>query len=171
MNQLVKAGVIDDVFSLCFGMVEGDGALLLGDMQLPGGIQLQYTPLLRSATHPFYYNVRMLSLAVDGQLLPVPQVHSWAGGAGASCAERAGAAKCLQTPLELGGSLPLLVNVDQTTTHLPPFLPIWPRQALFDQGYGTVLDSGTTFTYMPTPVFQAFSSGEEQGFGGMLSSA
>jgi hypothetical protein len=31
MNQLVKAGVVDDVFSLCFGMVEGDGALLLGD--------------------------------------------------------------------------------------------------------------------------------------------
>jgi hypothetical protein len=31
VNQLVKAGVIDDVFSLCFGMVEGDGALLLGD--------------------------------------------------------------------------------------------------------------------------------------------
>ncbi len=31
VNQLVKAGVIDDMFSLCFGMVEGDGALLLGD--------------------------------------------------------------------------------------------------------------------------------------------
>ena len=31
VNQLVKGGVIDDVFSLCFGMVEGDGALLLGD--------------------------------------------------------------------------------------------------------------------------------------------
>ena len=31
VNQLVKAGIIDDVFSLCFGMVEGHGALLLGD--------------------------------------------------------------------------------------------------------------------------------------------
>ncbi|KAL4433645.1 hypothetical protein ABPG75_000086 [Micractinium tetrahymenae] len=101
VNQLVKAGVIDDVFSLCFGMVEGDGALLLGDAEVPGSIALQYTPLVPSATHPFYYNVKMLSLAVDGQLLPV-------------------------------------------------------SQSLFDQGYGTVLDSGTTFTYMPTPVFQAF---------------
>lgn len=78
MNQLVKAGVIDDVFSLCFGMVEGDGALLLGEAPLPGTIELAYTPLLHSTSHPFYYNVRMLSLAVDGQLLPVPQVR--AGG-------------------------------------------------------------------------------------------
>lgn len=106
VNQLVKAGVIDDVFSLCFGMVEGDGALLLGDADVPGSIALQYTPLVPSATHPFYYNVKMLSLAVDGQLLPV-------------------------------------------------------SQSLFDQGYGTVLDSGTTFTYMPTPVFRAFASAVE----------
>lgn len=77
VNQLVKAGVIDDVFSLCFGMVEGDGALLLGDAEVPGSIALQYTPLLSSASHPFYYNVKMLSLAVDGQLLPVPQVGCW----------------------------------------------------------------------------------------------
>ncbi|PSC67812.1 acid protease [Micractinium conductrix] len=106
VNQLVKAGIIDDVFSLCFGMVEGHGALLLGDADVPGFIPLQYTPLISSASHPFYYNVKMLSLAVDGQLLPV-------------------------------------------------------SQSLFDQGYGTVLDSGTTFTYMPTPVFQAFANAVE----------
>ncbi|KAL4450641.1 hypothetical protein ABPG77_000997 [Micractinium sp. CCAP 211/92] len=106
VNQLVKAGVIDDMFSLCFGMVEGDGALLLGDAEVPGSIALQFTPLVPSATHPFYYNVKMLSLAVNGQLLPV-------------------------------------------------------SQSLFDQGYGTVLDSGTTFTYMPTPVFRAFASAVE----------
>lgn len=35
---------------------------------------LQYTPLLTSPSHPFYYNVRMLSLSVDGQLLPTAQV-------------------------------------------------------------------------------------------------
>lgn len=106
VNQLVKAGVIDDVFSLCFGMVEGDGALLLGDAVVPGSIALQYTPLLTSTSHPFYYNVKMLSLAVDGRLLPV-------------------------------------------------------AQSLFDQGYGTVLDSGTTFTYMPSPVFKAFAAAVE----------
>lgn len=81
MNQLVKAGVIDDVFSLCFGMVEGDGVLLLGDAEVPGTIPLQYTPLLSSASHPFYYNVKLLSIAIDGQLLPAPQV---GGGAGAN---------------------------------------------------------------------------------------
>ncbi len=74
VNQLVKAGVIDDVFSLCFGMVEGDGVLLLGDAEVPGTIPLQYTPLLSSTSHPFYYNVKLLSIAIDGQLLAVPQV-------------------------------------------------------------------------------------------------
>lgn len=42
--------------------------------EVPGSIALQYTPLVPSVTHPFYYNVKMLSLAVDGQLLPVSQV-------------------------------------------------------------------------------------------------
>ena len=42
--------------------------------EVPGTIQLQYTPLLTNPSHPFYYNVKMLSLAVDGQLLPVSQV-------------------------------------------------------------------------------------------------
>jgi hypothetical protein len=40
---------------------------------VPGSIALQYTPLLTSTSHPFYYNVKMLSLAVDGRLLPVSQ--------------------------------------------------------------------------------------------------
>ena len=32
--QLAGRGVIDDVFALCFGSVEGDGALMLGDVSL-----------------------------------------------------------------------------------------------------------------------------------------
>jgi hypothetical protein len=35
--QLTEAGVIEDVFSLCFGGVSGGGALLLGDVPLPSG--------------------------------------------------------------------------------------------------------------------------------------
>ena len=31
------------MFSLCFGSVEGDGVLMLGDVELPAGIELQYT--------------------------------------------------------------------------------------------------------------------------------
>ena len=85
VNQLVKAGVIDDVFSICFGMVEGDGALLLGAAEVPGEFMLQYTPLLTSATHPFYYNVKMLSLAVDGQLLAVSQVRVCCGESECEC--------------------------------------------------------------------------------------
>lgn len=29
-------------------------------------------------------------------------------------------------------------------------------QAMFQKGYGTVMDSGTTFTYLPTAAFDAF---------------
>lgn len=29
-------------------------------------------------------------------------------------------------------------------------------QKVFEEGYGTVLDSGTTFTYLPSEVFRAF---------------
>jgi hypothetical protein len=35
--QLTEAGVIEDVFSLCFGGVSGGGALLMGDVPLPSG--------------------------------------------------------------------------------------------------------------------------------------
>ena len=35
--QLTEAGVIEDVFSLCFGGVSGGGALLMGDVPLPPG--------------------------------------------------------------------------------------------------------------------------------------
>ena len=40
--------MIEDVFALCFGSVEGDGALVLGAAALPPGVTLLYTPLLRS---------------------------------------------------------------------------------------------------------------------------
>jgi hypothetical protein len=35
--QLTEAGIIEDVFSLCFGGVSGGGALLMGDVPLPPG--------------------------------------------------------------------------------------------------------------------------------------
>ncbi len=40
--------MIEDVFALCFGSVEGDGALVLGAAALPPGVTLLYTPLVRS---------------------------------------------------------------------------------------------------------------------------
>ena len=40
--------MIEDMFALCFGSVEGDGALVLGAAALPPGVTLLYTPLLRS---------------------------------------------------------------------------------------------------------------------------
>jgi hypothetical protein len=73
--QLAGRGVIDDVFALCFGSVEGDGALMLGDVALAdASVWLQYTPLLSSLAHPHYYSVRLESLWVGDAQLPVPQV-------------------------------------------------------------------------------------------------
>ncbi|KXZ54970.1 hypothetical protein GPECTOR_3g137 [Gonium pectorale] len=99
-SQLVERGVIEDVFSLCFGYPK-DGILLLGDVAMPEGTQTLYTPLV-SSLHMHYYNVKMEGITVDGQKLPL----------------------------------------DAT---------------MFDRGYGVVLDSGTTFTYLPTSAFKAMA--------------
>lgn len=64
--------MIDDVFALCFGSVEGDGALMLGEV--PHNVELQYTELLMSPQHPHYYLVRLDAVAVGGEDLIVPSV-------------------------------------------------------------------------------------------------
>ncbi|GIL60482.1 hypothetical protein Vafri_15027 [Volvox africanus] len=100
-SQLVARGVIDDVFSLCFGYPK-DGILLLGDVKMPARAKTVYTPLV-SNLHLHYYNIKMEGISVNGETLP----------------------------LDTG---------------------------MFDHGYGVVLDSGTTFTYLPTEAFRAMSS-------------
>ena len=73
--QLAGRGVIDNVFSLCFGSVEGDGALMLGDVDLSEqDIELRYTALLSSAAHPHYYSVELESLWGGDVQLPVRPV-------------------------------------------------------------------------------------------------
>lgn len=39
-------------------------------------------------------------------------------------------------------------------------------QADFSKGYGSVLDSGTTFTYLPTSAFKAFYAALQQAVQG-----
>lgn len=96
-NQLAASGVIDPVFSLCFGFPSG-GGMFLGDVDLPPEIDLRYTPLVDTGYH--YYNLRLDGIQIAGQPIDVnPQVYT--------------------------------------------------------EGYGTVMDSGTTFTYLPTPAYQA----------------
>lgn len=73
--QLAGRGVIDNVFSLCFGSVEGDGALMLGDVDLSEqDIELRYTVLLSSAAHPHYYSIKLESLWVGNVELAVRPV-------------------------------------------------------------------------------------------------
>ena len=38
-----------------------------------------------------------------------------------------------------------------------PLPPVHPTQSTFAVGYGTVFDSGTTFTYLPSAAFRAVS--------------
>ena len=76
VNQLAGADVIDDVFSLCFGSVAGEGALSLGDAPVPPGVTLAYTPLTHHPAHPFYYNVRLLGVSVGGDRLDVAEVRA-----------------------------------------------------------------------------------------------
>eukprot|EP00850_Spirogloea_muscicola_P024088 SM000437S15697 [mRNA] locus=s437:1942:5633:- [translate_table: standard] len=99
IDQIVAAGLIDDVFSLCYGgMAYDGGTMILGssEMQPPDMI---YTEL--EAGRSQYYNVKVEELRVDGE------------------------------------ALELSANV-------------------FDRGYGAVLDSGTTFMYLPKEAFNAF---------------
>ena len=79
--QLAGRGVIDDVFALCFGSVEGDGALMLGDVEAVGlggdaPVDLAFTALLSSLAHPHYYSVRLESLWVGDRQLPVRPVRA-----------------------------------------------------------------------------------------------
>ena len=67
--------MIEDVFSLCFGSVEGDGALLLGEVDLSTyNVELEYTPLLTSIAYPHYYSVQLLGIQVGNTKLNVPVV-------------------------------------------------------------------------------------------------
>eukprot|EP00884_Botryococcus_braunii_P019358 jgi/Botrbrau1/6105/Bobra.331_2s0002.1 len=103
INQLASRGVISDMFSLCFGSVEGDGAFMVGDVDLsPYNVDLQYTPMIDSPGHPHYLAVGLEAIAVANKTLRI-------------------------------------------------------SPTLFQQGFGTVLDSGTTFTYLPTAVFKVFT--------------
>ena len=74
--QLASNGSIDDVFALCFGSVEGEGALMLGDADVAGrfNVDLQYTPLLANPAHPHYYSVALEALVVGGEKLDVRPV-------------------------------------------------------------------------------------------------
>ena len=73
--QLAGRGVVADMFSLCFGGVEGDGALMLGDVDpTVYGISLAYTALVPSPDHPHYYCLQLQGVGVDGTVLPVPAV-------------------------------------------------------------------------------------------------
>mmetsp|Transcript_2166 Transcript_2166/g.6412 ORF Transcript_2166/g.6412 Transcript_2166/m.6412 type:complete len:472 (-) Transcript_2166:868-2283(-) len=102
--QMAKSGAIDSMFSLCFGDMRGEGALMIGNVPLPHELRLHYVPLISNRRHPHYYNINMHGVSLDDSRLNI------AAGE-------------------------------------------WTK------GYGSVLDSGTTFTYLTRAAFDAFKSG------------
>lgn len=102
IQQLVNRNIIENQFSLCFGLVEGDGALILGHSPALENVNLGYTPMVESPTNENYYTLDMKGIHVNG----------------------------VELELEV---------------------------STFTTGYSTVLDSGTTFSYLPTDAFRAFA--------------
>ena len=62
------------MFSLCFGSIEGDGALLLGNVLVPPYTQqLRYTPMVQEPSNQFYMTA-LEQMAVGNTTLPFDQV-------------------------------------------------------------------------------------------------
>eukprot|EP00191_Tetraselmis_sp_GSL018_P003793 CAMPEP_0177598816 /NCGR_PEP_ID=MMETSP0419_2-20121207/12605_1 /TAXON_ID=582737 /ORGANISM="Tetraselmis sp., Strain GSL018" /LENGTH=521 /DNA_ID=CAMNT_0019091395 /DNA_START=616 /DNA_END=2181 /DNA_ORIENTATION=+ len=101
--QLAKSGAIEPMFSLCFGDVYGEGALLLGDVAIPPEMRMRHVPLVSNPRHPHYYNINLHGMSLGDERLNSP-ASAW-------------------------------VN-----------------------GYGVVVDSGTTFTYIPSQAYNSFRS-------------
>ena len=71
--QLAGSGVTEDMFSLCFGSIEGDGALLLGNVLVPPYTQqLRYTPMVQDPSNQFYMTA-LEQVAVGNTTLPFDQ--------------------------------------------------------------------------------------------------
>lgn len=102
IQQLVKKEIIENQFSLCFGLVEGEGALILGQSPALMNVSLGYTQMADSPTNENYYTLDMKAIYVNEVQL----------------------------------------SLDPST---------------FSTGYSTVLDSGTTFSYLPSKAFHAFA--------------
>ena len=73
--QLAGAQHNEDVFSLCFGGVEGDCALMHGNVPLASvNATLQYTALLRLLHTPHNFLAKLNDLSMNGPILLVDQV-------------------------------------------------------------------------------------------------
>lgn len=72
--QIADAGSMESMFSLCFGDMQGEGAIMFGDVPLPYGMKLQYVPLIFNKFHPHYYNINLQGMTIGNKKLNVAQV-------------------------------------------------------------------------------------------------
>ncbi|GBF92869.1 eukaryotic aspartyl protease [Raphidocelis subcapitata] len=143
--QLAESGQLSRVFGLCFGFPSG-GALLLGDAPLPAGVAPPaWTPLLQKGGT--FYTVELLGIDMEEE----------AAGGGAEAASGPSAAGSGAAAAAAGGTSPPGTAGGAAGRRLAEFAPLGLEAPLFARGYGTVLDSGTTFTYLPTRAFDALS--------------
>jgi hypothetical protein len=151
-SQLAAAGAIRHRFGLCFGFPDA-GVLTLGDAPLPPSVgPPAWTPLLRTARHA-YYGVGLLGIdvaaaaqegAADGGPMGAKGVRAGGdggGGGGGSSGGSGGAGG--------GGRGPKAgLKFEE--------LPIDP--AVFNQSYGTVMDSGSNMNHLPSPAFRVLAA-------------
>ncbi len=145
--QLAKSGDLSKVFGLCFGFPSA-GALLLGDAPLPAGVAAPaWTPL--QPTRAAFYTVKLLGLDVEAaQSAPGPGAGPPGGTGGRGRRRLLG-----ETWRRLAQRRRRRLQAEPGPEDRWSSLPVDP--SVYTVGYGTVMDSGTTFNYLPTAAFRA----------------
>ncbi|CAI7923324.1 unnamed protein product [Closterium sp. NIES-53] len=158
VSQLsVGAGkVMDEQFSLCYGGSEGGGgAMIMGVIQPPAG--MKFTPMdMRSGGT--YYNVILNAITVAGKPLPLDMSVFRSGygvvmdsGTTFSYLPRK-AFEAFKAAVSPGT---LLKWVEMGCNVVVRSITVGVRITV---GYGVVMDSGTTFSYLPRKAFEAFKA-------------
>lgn len=80
-KQLAKSGVIDDVFSLCFGGTGGGGSIIFGKAEVEQSLDMKYTKLIESTYSGGFYKVNIEDMMLGQDSLGLSQ-YQWNRGAG-----------------------------------------------------------------------------------------
>ena len=132
MDQLVEKGVISDSFSLCYGGMDvGGGAMVLGELSPPPEMVFsQSDPVRRYYWSSIFGMINLWIFFLNTFFTS----HTFT--------------------LVLDGNSPYY-NIELKEIHVSG-KPLRLKPKVFDSKHGTVLDSGTTYAYLPEEAFSAF---------------
>lgn len=147
VDQLTGQGAIANAFSLCYGgMDEGGGAMVLG--ALPPVEDMVFTPSNPTRRSVCVRAFHLIVSSVDGIVC-----HAIDAIVGFSVQLVFTAVCCRHVGGAIEGSSYYNVVLKEIWVQGEP-LPVKPSE--FDGRYGTILDSGTTFAYLPEKAFSVF---------------